>query len=553
MAWLTPNHYPPWLTFHAESLVFTALILYAVALSLGTVQLQLHPIWWLISALLVIIGAQWMSGMIAYSGDALVSGLYLLGFALAWQLGFNVASDPRCGEKIQDLIASVIVTAAAFSVYAALAQWLDQEMQFGGLVLAATSGMRPYGNLAQPNQLATLLLMGVILSIWLQLRGKIRLWQSLALVGWFSWGLTMAESRAAWLSALVLGSLMIWWGRPIWKVASWRVIGAWWLLLLGMRIVWTSMQSLLLLAPPIRPLQAIAQDNGRLLLWRQILAGIDQSPWVGYGWRQSVAGHKAGTAQLSSGALTDYSHNVVLDLMLWLGIPLAAILLTIIAWWLLRAVRRIENTRQLLLMASAVPIMVHSLVEFPFTYAYFLFPLGWMLGSLSCLQKQAHTPHTHGPVESVCLAHFWRIGVLGFSALCMWTAREYLEIEEDYRVLRFEMRNVGNTPQGYERPMPKLLTHLGALLTQGRVEPHRGMSSQELDDMKRLLRNYNWATLQVNYVIALALNQQVEQAKKEMKALEMHYGKASYEQARLYVHEKQEQFPELKLLSVALE
>ncbi len=544
LAWLVPNHYPPWYTFHSESLVFSALIAFSFAMLLCTRSVQLDGMVWIVLALLMIIWLQWGAGLIAYSGDAAVSSLYLFGFALAWYLGFNLAAVPALGEKIENLVAGVIVVAATLSVYAALAQWLDQETKFAGLVLVASPGMRPYGNLAQPNHLASLLLIATVMVLWLHRQGRLKVWHAWALVALFSWGLTMAESRAAWLSAFLLGLLLFWRGRPEWSTVGWRTVVTWWLMLLAMRAAWTAVQSILLLAPAIRPLQAMTQDNVRLLLWRQMLAGIEQAPWFGYGWRQTIAGHKAGTAHLSSGALTDYSHSLVLDLLLWLGLPLAILLMGLMAWWLLRATLRVTSARQLLLLAAALPIMMHSLVEFPFAFAYFLFLAAWLLGSLAALQ-----PGVRGVVSSaqIHIAKFaYMTGVLAFAGVSLWVAREYLEIEEDYRVLRFEMRNVGTTPQGYAVPSPVLLNHLGAILHLGRVKPHPGMSRQELDDMKRLNRNYNWATLQLNYALALALNGQAEQAEEEMKSLRQHYGEASYQQAAQYIREYQKRHPGLE-------
>lgn len=544
LAWLAPNHYPPWLTFHSESLVFAALIAFSSALLLRVRPLRFDGIVWLVWLLVGLVWLQWCAGLIGYRGDAAVSSLYLFGFALAWLLGLNAATVPALGEKMESLVAGVMVLAAALSVYAALAQWLDQETNFAGLVLAATPGMRPYGNLAQPNQLASLILIAVVMALWLHRLGKLKTWQTWALVVWLSWGLTMVESRSGWLSACLLGVLVLWRGQPAWLAVGWRTVAGWWLMLLVMRTIWTSLQSVLLLAPPIRPLQAMAQDNGRLVLWRQLLAGIEQAPWFGYGWRQTVAGHKAGTAQLSSGALTDYSHSLVLDLILWLGLPLAILLLGLMGWWLLRATLRVNTARQLLLLAAALPIMVHSLVEFPFAYAYFLFLAGWLLGGLAALQLGAGSVVWSAERWLVKLA--WLISVLAFAGVSTWAGREYLDIEEDYRVMRFELRNVGTIPQGYEVPRPVLLDHLGAILRVGRIKPHTGMSAEELEGMRQLNRNYNWATLQVNYALALALNGQAEQAEAEMESLRQHFGEESYKQAVQFIRDYQRQHPELE-------
>ncbi len=48
----------------------------------------------------------------------------------------------------------------------------------------------------------------------------------------------------------------------------------------------------------------------------------------------------------------------------------------------------------------------------------------------------------------------------------------------------------------YKAPDLWILNQLGAVLKLGRVKPRPGMSSEELESMKALNRNYNWAVLQ---------------------------------------------------------
>lgn len=548
LAWLVPNHYPPWLSFHGESLMFVALLAWTLARAGRGIPQPVDYLSFVVLSLLLIIGWQWASGLIAYRGDAVVSSLYLLGFWLAWQLGISVAAEPAQRSLALDLFAWLLVVAAACSTYAAVAQWLSQELRFGGLILVSSPGMRPYGNLAQPNQLASLLLMGIVMAVWLFHRKRLQLWQFVALVSWLSWGLTLAESRAAWLSAWVLGSVLIWRGRSIWPRASWQVVITWWSGLILMRAAWPWLQQALLLAGPhtgFRSLEVMVQDNGRLPLWHQLLAGIYESPWWGYGWRQTIAGHKAGTAHVGGGQMTDYAHNIILDLALWLGLPLALLFISAAAWWLWRALRRAETPTELLLLGATIPVMVHSLVEFPFAYAYFLFPLAWLLGALAATQaaQAGAAPKSRGRWPG----HRLTAGVgLLFAGLSFWIASEYLLIEEDYRVLRFELRNVGTRPTGYHMPQPILLDQLGAILQQGRVQPHPEMSDEELEAMRRLLRNYNWSTLQAKYIAALMLNDRAQEAHQELFHLRQHYGTASYEDAWAYLQQLAIQYEQLQ-------
>ncbi len=548
-AWLSPSHYPPWLSFHGESLTFVALVMVSLAWASRARKWVLDRVALLPMALIGLIWLQWGVGQIAYFGEAVMSSLYLGGFTLAWLLGSNLADKSAAGDKILSWLAGLLVVAAATSVYIAALQWLDLEAGYANLIVERPQGGRPNGNLAQSNHLATLLLMGLVMSVWLYHQQHLRRWQAWVLVAWLSFGLTMAQSRAGWLSAGLLGLFLLWRGQAPWRIGGLRAVLGWWSMLLAMWLAWKPANVTLLATGESRALASLTQDNARVVLWRQILAGIEQSPWWGYGWGQTVAGHKAGTAHISSGLPTDYAHSLVLDLTLWLGIPLAILLMATMAWWLLRAVYRINDPRQLLLMAAALPVLVHSLVEFPFAYAYFLFTVAFLFGSLSIRQsaeKSSAWIIDRLPGRSIGISL-----VVVFAVLSARVGYEYVQVEEDYRVMRFEMRSVGRTPENYEAPDLWILNQLGAVLKLGRVKPRPGMSSEELESMKTLNRNYNWAVLQMRYAVALALNGQVEQALMEMKSLRAHYGEISYKQAKQLILEQQnKEYPQLKELKL---
>lgn len=546
---MTPNHYPPWLSFHSEALTFLSLVVVSLAWASRKQTLALDRAVLLPMALVGVIWLQWAAGQIAYSGGAVMNSLYLCGFTLAWLLGSNLADESTAGDKVLSWLAGLLVVAAVISVYIAALQWLDLEAGYANLIVERPQGGRPNGNLAQSNHLATLLLMGLVMSVWLYQQHYLRGWQTWALVAWLSFGLTMAQSRAGWLSAALLGLFLLWRGKKSWRIGGARAMLGWWAMLLGMWIAWKPANVTLLATGESRAVASLTQDSARVVLWRQILAGIEQSPWWGYGWGQTVAGHKAGTAYISNGLLTDYAHSLALDLMLWLGIPLAILLMATMAWWLLRAAYRINDPRQLLLLAATLPVLVHSLVEFPFAYAYFLFTVAFLFGSMSI--RQSAEKSSAWIIDRLPARWIGITLVLVFAGLSARVGYEYVQVEEDYRVMRFEMRSVGRTPENYEAPDLWILNQLGAVLTLGRVNPRPGMSSAELESMRTLNRNYNWAILQMRYAVALALNGQVEQAQVEMKSLRAHYGEISYRQTRQLILEQQNnQYPQLKELKL---
>jgi hypothetical protein len=290
-------------------------------------------------------------------------------------------------------------------------------------------------------------------------------------------------------------------------------------------------------------------DNVRLVLWKQILFAIEQSPWMGYGWNQTQVAQKIGVQAAPGEWSTDYAHNVALDIMAWCGIPLGAVLLGAILWWLGRTVQRSRSTRELLMFCSVVPVLAHSLLEFPFAYAFFLFPVACTLGALHALQAPTSWPvHPAAPV--------WRrLIVTGLlSAYALVAGRvfvEYIEAEEDMRVMRFELRRIGQRPADHVAPRLLLLNQLDEMLKLGRIQPSRGMSPEVLARMGRANAYQSWATLHLNYVVALGLNGQPEEAARQLRILRDLYGPQSYRQARAEIVAQQKYlYPELTVVEL---
>lgn len=544
-AWLAPNHYLPWTSFHNEAMAFLALALFLLASLSVQESYRSDAIPIMVGLAVLIVGLQYATGLIAYRGDAALSCLYLVGFAIAWCLGRRAVSCSRChSTSALDWLAIALVVASAISVYIALLQWLGLEAGNANLVSEKEPGGRSGGNLGQPNHLASLLLMGSVVSLYLHRRGFVRSWQLYVLLGWLAVGVTTTESRTALLSALVLGAFFLWKGRQFWPRGI-RVLLIWWSTLAALWLSWAPLNKVLLLTAT-RDIAAVTHESARLHIWRQMLVAIEQSPWWGYGWRQTVVAQKAGSAVEPAAPITDYAHNVALDLMVWLGVPLASLLLLGLAWWLLRAATRVKNEQQWVLLAAVVPVLIHSMLEFPFAYAYFLFPCAALLGMLAAQQEsvQAHDKTWYFRAGLVRLLSGALFGL--FAGIGGWAAYEYSIAEEDFRVMRFEMRNVGQRPVGHEPANLLLLDQLGEMLQLGRILPSPGMPERDIERFRIASDHTMWATAQMRYAVALGLNGRPDEASRELQKLRDFYGERSYAQARgLILELRKEQYPQL--------
>jgi O-antigen ligase len=537
-AWLAPNHYPPWTSFHGEVAAFAGLIALCCAALSAKKPILFDRALLIFLFLLGIICVQWGLGQVAYGGDAIVSGLYLVGFALAWWLGTNLALTER---RINDA-AMILLVGATVSVFIAMLQWLRIEATLGIFAADLERGMRPFGNLGQPNHLATLALMGIVSASALYFDNQLKKWQWVLLVAFLTFGLILTQSRAGLLSAVALGAFFLLYSRRLWRPGSWKFIAAWWIVLMVLVNSWVPLNEALYLQPARD--QLTAEDRPRVIMWKQMVAALEQSPWVGYGWRQTVVAQKKGADKVEGTLPTDYAHNLPLDLLVWLGIPLGGLLILLISYWLFKAAQRIKTSTEFFLLAAVVPVGIHSSLEFPFAYAYFLFPVGWLLGTLNA-QQHPEISERRGQFRKFLqpgMAAF----VLVFAGMCSWLTFEYLKVEEDYQVMRFEMRRVGVAPANYSPPQLTLLTQFDEVLTVGRMVPSVGMRPQDLSRMGIASNNLSWATLQLNYAVALGLNGQGEEATRQLQNLRNVYGVRSYEQAlEVFIDLKNSKYPQL--------
>ena len=129
-------------------------------------------------------------------------------------------------------------------------------------------------------------------------------------------------------------------------------------------------------------------------------------------------------------------------------------------------------------------------------------------------------------------------------------AYEYLLIEEDTRVTRFENLNVGTTDPTYQPPEIYLLTQMATLQRATRLQPTPIMTTQQLEDMRRAVLRFPKGGLSLRYALALALNGDSTGARQMMKVIRGVYGERYYSFAMVVWHQKAETYADLKAITL---
>jgi O-antigen ligase len=527
-SWLLPNHYVPWYFFHSDAMAFIAVFAWLVSIQLRGEADEVVPRVVIVILLAVAIPwAQWAAGLLGFAGEAWVATLYLGGLAASVLVGFRWARQANGEAVLLETIVAATFIGGFISTGLSLAQWLRLEDALGIFVANLGDTARPFANLAQPNLLATLLVMSVVAAAWLYESNRIGRWGLATAVLFLTVGLCLTQSRAGYLSAAVVCAWWIFKARTV----SARRLELWWApgWLLAIALVAFGLHHLSA-AFDLADDRAVAiyDNNGRWLMWKQIARGILESPWGGYGWEHTTAAQMTGAISHPGDLATAYAHDIFLDMFAWLGIPLGLAVCVAAVWWVGSRALQTKGRVGVFAFALALPVLAHSVVEFPFAYAVFLFPAGIMLGAV-----EGASVRTRAAVLQAWRRHVAMALTLGWAALGVQVVREYGPAEDDFRFLRFEAMHMGKTPGTHSRPSFVLLSQMAGLLDVGRIQPHPGMTDQEIGEVRNVTLRYPWAPPAVLYAAVLEANGRQAEADRQLEVIRGMYGPRYFADAKL--------------------
>jgi hypothetical protein len=263
--------------------------------------------------------------------------------------------------------------------------------------------------------------------------------------------------------------------------------------------------------------------------------------WFGYGWANSVAAQLAVAADHPPllYALTSH-HNLLLDLAIWAGLPMAMLLASGFGIWFAMQWRAVRTPRQWILLVALLLLLLHAMLELPHCHAVFLLPAGLMIGTLQALRDAR--PVCSVPRRSAVLLVVCAAGLLAAVAV------EYQRIERDLLAQRIRAARIGDLAI-QSAPPTLLLGALGGLMEFLRIEPQRGMSAVQIADMRRVARRFPSGANLFRYAHAAALNGQESEARWALDLLCRTGSRTSCEMAgRAWNELAQTRFEEMKLV-----
>jgi hypothetical protein len=167
-------------------------------------------------------------------------------------------------------------------------------------------------------------------------------------------------------------------------------------------------------------------QGSRSLLWSNSLTLIRDYPVLGVGWRElafSLRTTDFGSA-IRFAEQADNAHNLPLQLAVELGLPFAALWLSLLAWLIARNKPwQARVPAQLLAWGILIIIGIHSLLEYPLWYSPFQIALGLCAGLVFSQSNQKATTHVSG-------LDWQKLAGIGLIFFCAYAAFDYHRIRQ---------------------------------------------------------------------------------------------------------------------------
>jgi O-antigen ligase len=302
-----------------------------------------------------------------------------------------------------------LLGAGLLSAVVAIVQVFAPDLADSAWIAASATPGRAVGNLRQPNHLASLLLWAIIAAVWLAQARLLRATVAAACVVLLVLGVVLSASR----TGIVGAALLCVWGlvdRRLTRAARVLTIVVPLLYALG----WAGMSAWAHLedhafAGETRLTTGGDLSSSRFAIWSNTLALIRMVPWTGVGFGEFNFAWSLTPFPDRPVAFFDHTHNLLLHLLVELGLPLGALVLVLLLAALaaaLRAAWRDDGDPPVTRAAVFMVLMigVHSLLEYPLWYAYFLLPAAFAFGLALGRPDDPPRPRATWPAAAASLA-----------------------------------------------------------------------------------------------------------------------------------------------------
>ncbi|NTV94167.1 MAG: hypothetical protein HGA75_01975 [Thiobacillus sp.] len=463
LPFLLPLHTAPLPAFHAEWLAAVFGLLAALGLLSHPAQsIRIPRAAFLPAGLAVLLLVDSAIRENASFSGHMLAVLYL-SLSLTVMLATSTLSATLGRPRLMASLGWAVLVGGLASSLIAVAQHWNIDTPFSGLIAAKLSD-RDYGNLAQSNHLAAQLAIALAALAALFSTRRLNWPNGIVFATILLLGLSLSGSRSAWLYLAAILALAIAYKHQ----SKSEPAGRFMLLAFAMLAIFIALQLLLAHAgiTPQTTTGTTAETvtastrlsaspspfEVRATLWRDAIMMFLDHPLAGVGY-QGFSWHffliEATSPNplywLDENHVWSNCHNLPLQLLAELGLG-AALLLLLFGYWLFRTYRHIRTPEQCGVLAMLAMILIHSLVEYPLYYLYFLLPAAALMALAS---EETWHVQVSGPLLKLTNAALLLVGTVVM-----------VQMQSDYRVIEAIHSQTGSRPGKLDHEQ---LTKLAAL------------------------------------------------------------------------------------------
>lgn len=509
LAWLMPIHYRPWVTYTGELYAFFALFAITAICLKEKLKISVISLPLLLLACIPLI--QFLLGQVFFFSTAMMGFIFVFNFWLASVLGYNFSTGNYNREETFTNLSYVFLASGTITGLIALCQWSNLDSILPGMV-NISGNQRPYANFAQPNNMATFLVMALMSCLYLYEKKKIQTKWLFACAAVIVMGAALSQSRTAWVAAIAIMLYLVFYQYKGIIRLKWYYSTAWFVFFIACIGAFPLLSQLAAQAMDTDVVQSrdvvsrATGDMSRLAIWQQMLAAIQAQPWWGYGWYQTSVAFVSITDTVQGPVWIRSAHNFIIDFLIWNGLIIGLPFLAYFGYLGFQLQRWVNTPESVIGILMIGAFVTHAMFEFPQHYAYFLLPVGFIMGTVLAqradVAKQLIMP-------SWLIKAIFAVGVILITVIY----RDYdTAVPKLGQSIRYEQQPEKITN---EKPI-FLLTEFNHRIDWIRVNPYTKMSQNEIHEYEKLVVSYPTKYNLLKYIRLLAYNGYIKEAHHQL-------------------------------------
>ena len=511
LAWLIPVHYRPWVTYTGELYAFFALFALAAIFLKEKIKLPAISLPLLLLACVPLI--QLLTGQVFFFSTAMMGMVYVVSFWLASVLGYNLSIGKNNREETFTHLSYVFLVSGTITGLIALCQWTNLDSVLPGMV-NISANQRPYANFAQPNNMATFLVMALMSCLYLYEKKKIQTRWLFSCAAIIVMGVALSQSRTAWVAAIaIMLYLALYQYKGIIRL-KWYYSTAWFIFFTSCIVAFPLLSQLatqVMDAQVVQSRDVVSRATGdmsRLAIWQQMLAAIQAQPWFGYGWYQTSVAFVSISDTVQGPVWIRSAHNFILDFLLWNGLIIGLPFLAYFGYLGFQLQRWVNTPESVIGILMIGAFVTHAMFEFPQHYAYFLLPVGFILGTVLAQNPKIKTV----VMPLIGMKFIFAVGLL----LLVVIYRDYdVAVPKLGQSIRYEKQQEKITN---EKPI-YLLTEFNHRIGWIRLNPYSKASVEQIQEGEQMVLSYPTKYNLIKYAKLLAFNGYEAEAKHQLQRL----------------------------------